>query len=148
MSDCPNTPRCTDGEAAARVDQVIAWIANGAGRRQVLQLGSDAWGIGTRQIDTYLSRAYAAMRQDAERDRADNIAEGIARREALYRRCLEEEDYSTARAILTDISRLRAEYATDRASLARAGLDESVAKRLANADGEAAEVLRQVYESR
>ncbi|MEZ4436749.1 MAG: hypothetical protein R3F65_30485 [bacterium] len=140
MSDGPFTPRCSDAEAEARVTQVIRWISEGQGRREVLQSGAEAWGLATRQMDAYLGRAYAAMRADTHREREELIAEHVIRREALFRLCLAEAArqsdiegaaapaLSAGRAVLTDLARLQALYATDRASLARAGLDDTLAK--------------------
>lgn len=147
------TPRCTAVEADQRVTQVIEWLVAGHGRRGVMQLAADAWGLATRQIDVYLARAYDALREDNEREREALTGLGVAQRDHLYKLALaaiEAADadargplISAARAVLTDRDRLRALYATDRASLARAGLDKALAEAgLTASAAELREILR------
>ena len=153
------TPRCSGLEAEQRTTQVIAWLVDGYGRRDILRLAADAWGIATRQTETYLSRAYEVLREDNEREREALTGLAVAQRDALYRLALEaalavDADargplLGVARAILTDRDRLRALYATDRASLARAGLDKALAELgLSASAGELAAVLEAARRSR
>ncbi len=133
-----SAPRCTNAEAEARLTQTIDWLIRGYGRRDILRMASDAWGVGERQIENYLTRAYTYLREENEKEREELTALGIAQRDHLYRLALDTLDsldpedrapfISAARAILTDRDRLRALYATDRASLARAGLDKALAE--------------------
>ena len=133
-----SAPRCTNAEAEARLTQTIGWLIRGHNRRSILQMASDAWGVGERQIDNYLTRAYTYLREENEKEREELTARGIAQRDDLYRLArdtldeLDPEDrapfISAARAVLTDRDRLLALYATDRASLARAGLDKALAE--------------------
>lgn len=146
------TTRCTVAESERRLTQTVEWLVKGHGRQSIIQMASAAWGVGERQIDNYLAKAYAVLREENESEREQLTALATAQRDHLYRLALEAAAavdagdraslLSAARAILTDRDRLRALYATDRASLARAGLDKALAEAGLSADATAADLLR------
>ena len=102
-------------EVALRVEEVLRIRLDGAQYHDVVQYAAEkGWGLKERQVATYIRRADDLLveRQDKSRKRA--IARHLARREALFARCVNAADYRTALAVLTDLAKLQGLYPDSR----------------------------------
>lgn len=136
----------TQAQIEQRVAAVYDWILEGAPSHVIVQKVSENYGVGERMAREYITRATEMLREES-RSRASTTLEGhLTARWHCYRKACEAEDWKTASMILKDIARLQALYASDRSLLAKAGLDESITQKLMEADSQAADILREVYE--
>ncbi len=110
-----------------------------------MQYAAQNWNIAERTVSTYLARArayQAAARADAAEEITDQL---LAVHLRTVRLATERGKLRDRTAAANSIARLLGLDATGRAALAKAGLDESLTKRLDEADGQAADILRDVY---
>lgn len=104
--------RSEGATVAARVDEILRIRIDGAQFHDVLQYAAEkGWGINERQIRTYIRRADELLVERMDRNRKRTIARHLARREALYARCVNAASYRDALACLTDLAKLQGLYA-------------------------------------
>lgn len=137
--------RCTATESAARTNQVYDWILEGVPSHEIVQRCAESWKIAERQARTYIAKAGDLLQAEMDKRASTALEAHLTARWHLYKRTCEARDFKTAATILRDIGRLECLYASDRSLLAKAGLDESLTQRMAEADQQAADVLRDVY---
>lgn len=160
----PTAPRTSEAEGAARERQLAEWIVQGYGGAALRDLACETWGVSRSTFFKIQRRVLDRMREADKRAFEDLVVEHVQRRENIYRRLIGVADTAlarpkgpdlkaatealgAARACLTDLARLQALYATDRGTLARAGLDKQLAERLgARAAAESIELLRSAYD--
>lgn len=100
---------------AARVQEVLRLRLDGAQYHDVVQYAAEkGWDLKERQIRLYMARADDLVVERQERKRRRIVAQHLARREALYARCVAAASYRDALACLTDLAKLQGLYATGR----------------------------------
>lgn len=137
--------KATAAQVEERIRVVIRLLSDGYGRSDVVQYAAQNWNIAERTVSTYLARArayQAAARADAAEEITDQL---LAVHLRTVRLATERGKLRDRTAAANSIARLLGLDATGRAALAKAGLDESLTKRLDEADGQAADILRDVY---
>ena len=88
-------------EVAARVDEILALRLDGLQFHDLRALAvQKGWGVRERTLWSYLKRADMLIRERAEEDRDALFGRHLAQRRALYARCLNAADYSTALRVL------------------------------------------------
>ena len=104
---------------ALRIQEVFRIRLDGAQFHDIVQYASEqAWGVGERQLWTYVRRADDLLVERQDRGRRKVVARHLAQRQALYARALNAADYRTALAVLADEAKLRGLYASDKRSCA------------------------------
>ena len=71
--------RSTKVEKNFRVDTVYKLLSEGNSRGQILQFGTEAWGVSERAIDQYIAWAREKLLADAEMERPAWVAEALQR---------------------------------------------------------------------
>lgn len=99
-------PKATRADAAERVETIIRLIADGHGRSSIIRYAAEKWGIGERQTEQYLRRAYATMQQSWEVNRQDFLAQLMTRYENSYRRALKANAHAAAVNALNAMAKL------------------------------------------
>lgn len=109
-----------------RVDQIAALLVVGTPRRDILEWARKEtdWHAHERTIDRYIRHAFAALAALAAPRRAEMLGRAIARREALFLRCMKVQDYKTALAVDKDLCDLLGLY-PDSGTAAAAGGTEA-----------------------
>ena len=96
---------------AARVEEVLRIRLDGAQFHDVQAYAAEkGWDVRERQLRTYIRRADDMLAERTERSRKRIIAVHLARREALYARCVNAASYRDALACLTDLAKLQGLY--------------------------------------
>ena len=124
----PKVPRTADLDFERRIEAMRKRIAEGCRSAEALEFAVKTWGVGTSTAYGYYNKAVGELRAARQLDAEAEMARAIQLREMLFQECLENDDRATALATLRDMSRLHGLYPTDRAALARAGLDTAAAK--------------------
>lgn len=107
---------------------IRAMIANGKLIVDCLEHSETVWGVSQTTAYGYHTRARAQLREAMAADAEAERVRSMRRRDELYAEAVAKGDTATALAVERDRSRLLGQYPTDRAALARAGLDESTAR--------------------
>ena len=95
-----------------RIQQVYAWLIESYSREDICQSASSLWGVSDRQIDRYIARAEAKLRDVFKADRETLIAKAVTQREFLYRKSLEAKKYWHCLEIAKDRDQLLRLYET------------------------------------
>lgn len=75
----------TSAEMEVRIAKIVDLIILGCQRQDIIRYASDKFGISIRQVETYLARARDIIRENANVDREQEIAEAVARYKRLIR---------------------------------------------------------------
>lgn len=103
--------KSTQIEVAQRVEEILRIILDGAQFHDIAQYAAEkGWGVGERQIRSYMNKAYELLVARQEQDRPQIIARHLSQRAALAARAINAADYRTALAILNDEAKLRGLY--------------------------------------
>jgi hypothetical protein len=93
---------------ARRVEEVLRLRLDGAQYHDMVQHAAEkGWDLKERQIREYVARADELLVERQERKRKPVVAMHLARREALYARCVTAADRRTALAVLADLAKLQ-----------------------------------------
>lgn len=93
-------------EVQARVLAICDLIAQGATRSDIVQFCSNEYGISERHGDTYLAKAYAVMREQAEEAAENYFSVAIARYTKLYAKNYKVQDFRECRNVQQAIDKL------------------------------------------
>jgi hypothetical protein len=107
-------PRKADAATvSARVEELLGVVIDGAqfhDIREYVNAPERAWGLSDSQIRRYLARVNRLLVERNERKRSVLMAQHLAKRKALYARCVNAADYGTARSVLADEAKLLGLY--------------------------------------
>jgi len=93
----------TNTEVALRVDEVLRLRLDGAQLHDLVQYAAEQnWDVCSRQIKRYITAADKLLAARIEKDRGKLFARALSQREALFARCINAADYSTAARVLRD----------------------------------------------
>jgi hypothetical protein len=103
--------KATKAEISKRVNEVLEIRISGAEFHDILQYSSEhGWNVGERQLWNYIHAADKLLVERLEKDRDRIFARHVAQRRALYARCLNVGDFSSAGRILRDEAELLGLY--------------------------------------
>jgi hypothetical protein len=112
--------RATAAERAARVELLVNLRLNGGEIQDALALAAEqGWGIGPREVHRLVRKADRAIVQTVEKDRERLIGHHVAKRRALYARCVADGDYRGALAVLDSEAQLLGLFAPKNVNLSR-----------------------------
>ena len=74
-----NSKKSSPDVVDQRVTEVYHLLCQGLSTADVVQEGTQKWGVCRRQIDTYLARARKMLQKDCELTRQEFLAEAIGR---------------------------------------------------------------------
>lgn len=93
-------------EIEKRVNLIYSMLLQGLQRKAVIQYCSNQWGVGERQVDTYLVKARELMSDDSQKDLDYKKSEILAQYYDLYNKSYDLEDYKECRNILANIGNI------------------------------------------
>jgi hypothetical protein len=126
--------KATQAVIAKRVSEVLAIRLGGAQFHDIVRYAAEQnWGVKERQLWNYVQASDRLLVQRQERDRDKLFAQHVARRMALFARCLNAEDYSTAGRVLRDEAELLGLYPSADDALRRES--EALRQQLAELQG-------------
>jgi hypothetical protein len=98
--------KSTKAEKRIKTNAVLKWLISGVGRQDIIQYGSDKWGIGERQIDVYIKWANKILREKSNIDRNREVGLAVERLTNLYFECIKgsKKDIRTALAVQRELS--------------------------------------------
>ena len=102
-------PKTNRGAIAARVEQILPLVLDGASKREIFRFVAEktSWGhVSTRTIENYIFRAREQIIAAADKDAAEHYAKALARYERLYWRASAKGDLGQCRQIEEAIVRL------------------------------------------
>lgn len=140
--------RPPDAEIEERIDHARRMIADGQRTPEILDSLMERFNICQSTAYVAHNEARARFRASRASDVEAEHVRAIRVRDELYLRALELGDIPTALAVERDRARLLAMYPTDRAALARAGLDESMTKAVDSGASPLATMLRDALAQR
>lgn len=129
----------------ARPMVVAKMILQGHAKSEIVSECSRAWSCSEKSIHRYWTDASALIANDAAAHVSAGVEWHIRLRMDLIRGFLLEGDRKGALAAAKDLASLQALYATDKAALARAGLDGTLSDRAKMGDTQLAEILVAAY---
>ena len=95
-----------------RIETVANMLLSGVRRAGIIQhADKKAWGIHSRQIDTYIARAKVLIREQNAVPREDMLATARGRLELLFKASLGVSDIKTALSVQKEINTLESLYA-------------------------------------
>lgn len=102
--------RSTEAELEQRIQEIYHLLLRREPYQNIVRFGSGKWGIGSRQVDEYISRARELMREEARADRDVALAEHIAIRRDLFNKAYKDQKWAIAFQIVQDESKLLGLY--------------------------------------
>ena len=117
-------PKTNRGAIAARVEQILPLVLDGASKREIFRFVAEktSWGhVSTRTIENYIFRAREQIIAAADKDAAEHYAKALARYERLYWRASAKGDLGQCRQIEEAIVRLLGLAAPQRSEIAGVG---------------------------
>jgi hypothetical protein len=104
--------KATKTDLESRIREVVQLILHGAEQADIVQYAAEkGWNVRSRQLRTYVERAYAEIAPILARDREQVLARHLMQRRALFARCMKINDYKTALQVLKDEAELMGLYA-------------------------------------
>lgn len=98
MDKSKSRPKANAQQVQERIQQCLQWLGEGYTTGTILRNGSELWGITTRQVEEYYSRARDIVHQRFERS-LPKLASDIADKlDIIYQKCMDDGD-SAQRAI-------------------------------------------------
>jgi hypothetical protein len=112
----PNTPKipatgipgkkATKAQVAARVAEVEGLAIAGANRAQIVRHAAEKWGVKKRQVDTYIARAAASIRESSIIDRDYELGLAVKRAHYLFQAAMKVRDFRLGAAVDRDRRKL------------------------------------------
>lgn len=93
-------------EMEKRVNTVYLLILQGFQRKQIIQYCSDAFKVGDRQTDVYLTKAREIIKSNIDNDTSSKKNEVLNQFYDLYQKNYQLEDYRECRNLLANISNI------------------------------------------
>ncbi len=106
--------RCDKRTTELRIEAVYRMILDGWTSAQILQNVTRQWDIKIRMAHTYLARALQRVREEAQQDHEQLLAEHLAARRQLRREAKQAKDLRLAADILRDEAKLLGLYPAER----------------------------------
>ena len=88
--------KAAKAEIERRIDEIEQFMVSGLPRGAIVMACSARWGISSRQVDSYLSRARERLRSGAAFDRHLEVGRAIARYDTLYAKALADRNWRLA----------------------------------------------------
>jgi hypothetical protein len=79
-----------------RIAKISELMIEGKSRQNILQFNSENWNLSERQIDNYIGKATAIIKQELIKDSEFSLSKAIKRFEYIYQRAIETKDYRLA----------------------------------------------------
>lgn len=98
--------KCNNTESEQRTNAVYDLLLRAHSRKQIIQFAAENWGIGDRQVDSYIARARELLSADAKMERAQWLEAAVARAMEYERRAAEKDQLNTALIALDKQARL------------------------------------------
>ena len=98
--------KSTKDEIQNRVNEVYGLLLRAWNHNQIVQYGSEKWGVSERQVRDYLAEARKLMALDAELERPQWLEAAVARLQEYERRASDKEQLGTALMALEKQARL------------------------------------------
>lgn len=137
----PRGDKVSAGAIAARVDDILPLVTDGASIREVRAFvrGKTVWGntVDDRTIGRYIARACRLIMERSEKSAEWYTAEAMARYQRLYLRASAKGDLSECRQIQAEIIRLRGLAKPERRIIVLEDFDNEI-ERLERLDAELA----------
>jgi hypothetical protein len=128
-----------------RIQAVYRMVLKGLPRADIEEFIVNEWDLTKDSAKRYYNEALVMIKEVAEETQKDAMEWHLATRKLLLSMFHEKEDLGGALNVLKDMAKLQALYAQDKASLAKAGLDESQAAREKETLAKLGNFLSQVY---
>lgn len=78
----------TAAQVEKRVAEVYQWMMIPISRVEILQKGSEKWGVSERQIDSYMSRSKAIIHEVVTREHPHKLSEIIKKLDLIYEKAM------------------------------------------------------------
>jgi hypothetical protein len=98
--------KCNNSESQQRTNVVYDLLLRAYSRKQIIQFAAEKWGIGDRQVDSYIARARELLARDAELARPQWMHSALARLQEYERRAADKDQLNTALIALDKQARL------------------------------------------
>ena len=98
--------KSTKDEIQNRVNEVYGLLLRAWNHNQIVQYGSEKWGVSERQVRDYLAEARKLIALDAELERPQWLEAAVARLQEYERRASDKEQLGTALMALEKQARL------------------------------------------
>jgi hypothetical protein len=98
--------KCNNTESEQRTNAVYDLLLRAHSRKQIIQFAAENWGIGDRQVDSYIARARELLSADAKMERSQWLEAAIARAMEYERRAADKDQLNTALIALDKQARL------------------------------------------
>jgi len=80
----------TQVEIEKRVTQIFQWMLEPLSRTEILQKGSEMWGVSERQIDEYSSRSTKLIHDLVQKERPYKLHEIIKKLDLIYEKAMHQ----------------------------------------------------------
>lgn len=97
-------------EVYNRIRIVQEWILKGEITSDIVRNCSVQWGIGKRQSEKYVKKAFELFQEQMNQNQTERIAFHVQARMKLYKKALEQNAYRVCRELLTDMAKLEGFY--------------------------------------
>jgi hypothetical protein len=101
------SPKPTEAEYQKRIEIIKLAIIDGKTRYMLLQYAAKNWGIKDRALDGLIARASKEIEDDYAPTKKRELGKHIARREQLFSKAKEKEDYRLALAVDDSTAKLK-----------------------------------------
>lgn len=98
--------RSTKPELEVKINIVSKLVLQGYTRADLIRFGAEKWGVRVRQIETYLQKARAEIRQMSAADKDYYRCLALSRFENLYQMAYKNQDWGLCQRIQESINRL------------------------------------------
>ena len=98
--------RCTEAEAARRVEYVVQRLSTGVPRRMILSEMMEKYGVRTDQADIYMAKARQVLVKQFNESREEFVANQMAALEHLAHIAAEGKQYSAAAGARATMARM------------------------------------------
>lgn len=107
-------------EVFNRIRIIQEWLLKGYPTTDIVQNSSLKWGVGERQAQKYIKRAFEIFREQCNQKQSERMAFHSQARMKLYKEAYDKGQYRVCREILTDLGKLEGLY-TERLDLTTKG---------------------------
>ncbi|MDI6781405.1 MAG: hypothetical protein QME49_04785 [bacterium] len=110
--------RCNKLDYERRLYEVSKLLLQGVTRQGIFLYAQEKqWGVSIRQVEWYMSTCRKIWRKDHEKDKQADLDWHIKARENLYSQCVKEKEYSCAKDVLVDLTKLKGYYPVEKRAL-------------------------------
>lgn len=127
-----------------KLQSMYRMLLKGKSKADILAFAQSEWGMTFKSAEAYFREAQVMIKETAIETQYEAMEWHLAARKMLLSEFYDREDLANALNTLKDLAKLQALYSTDKAALAKAGLDESQANRERDSHQKLGEMLSMI----